>query len=302
MADLDWKRDGADWPHREASRFVEAAGFRWHVQRMGPTDAPVLLLVHGTGAASHSWRGLMPLLAKDYAVVAPDLPGHGFTQSPRAQRLSLPGMSADLGALLRKLEVAPQIVVGHSAGAAIAARMCVDALIDPRLLVSLNGAFLPYGGPAANFFSPLAKMLVMNPFVPGLFAWQASLRGAVERLIGNTGSQLDPVGLRLYGKLISNPTHVAAALRMMANWDLEPLLAALPHLKPLLVLVAAESDTAIPPAVARKVQEIQPRAIIERLPGLGHLAHEEQPQAVANLIARYAQISASMSNGSMTGM
>ncbi|WP_022723258.1 alpha/beta fold hydrolase BchO [Rhodopseudomonas sp. B29] len=289
MADLDWAKDGADWPHREASGFVQAAGFRWHVQRMGPAGAPMMLLIHGTGAASHSWRGLMPLLAEHYAVIAPDLPGHGFTQSPPAQRLSLPGMAADLGALLRVLKVEPAIVVGHSAGAAIAARMCVDGIIAPKLLVSLNGAFLPYGGPAANFFSPLAKMLVLNPFVPGLFAWQAGSRAAVERLIGNTGSKLDPVGTRLYGKLVSNPSHVAAALRMMANWELEPLLKLLPNLKPQLVLVAAEGDRAIPPSVAVRVKEIQPRAVIERLPGLGHLAHEERPQLVAALIQRYAE-------------
>jgi magnesium chelatase accessory protein len=289
MSELVWSRDGADWPHRESSRFVEAAGFRWHVQQMGPQDAPALLLIHGTGAASHSWRGLAPLLAKHYRVVAPDLPGHGFTQSPRAHRLSLPGMAADLAALVRVLGVSPQIVVGHSAGAAIAARMCLDGAIAPRLLVSLNGAFLPYGGPAANIFSPLAKMLVLNPFVPSLFAWQAGSKGAVERLIGNTGSAIDPTGLRLYGKLVGNSGHVAAALRMMANWDLEPLLQALPALKPKLVLVAADGDRAIPPSVARKVLEVQPKAVIERIPRLGHLAHEEQPELVAALIERFSR-------------
>jgi magnesium chelatase accessory protein len=289
MSELVWSRDGIDWPHREASRFVDAGGFRWHVQRMGPADAPAILLAHGTGAASHSWRGLAPLLARHYSVIAPDLPGHGFTQSPRAHRLSLPGMAADLAALLRVLQVKPAIAVGHSAGAAILTRMCLDGLIAPQLLVSLNGAFLPYGGPAANIFSPLAKMLVLNPFVPSLFAWQAGHRGAVERLIGNTGSTIDPAGIRLYGKLVGNSDHVAAALRMMANWDLEPLLRDLPRLKPLLVLVAADGDRAIPPSVARKVREIQPKAVIERVPGLGHLAHEERPQLIAELIQRYAE-------------
>ena len=116
-----WRRTG---PTGTASGFVEAAGIRWHVQRMG--QGPPLLLIHGTGAATHSWRGLLPLLAPHFSVIAPDLPGHGFTQSPPAHRLSLPGMAADIGVLLRKLEVRPEIVVGHSAGAAILARMCLD--------------------------------------------------------------------------------------------------------------------------------------------------------------------------------
>ena len=251
-------------------------------------EGPSLLLIHGTGAATHSWRGLLPLLAQHFSVVAPDLPGHGFTQSPPAHRLSLPGMAADLGALLRKLEVRPEVAVGHSAGAAILARMCLAGRMSPRLLVALNGAFMPFGGVATHLFSPLAKLLVLNPLVPRVFAWQASHAGAVERLIANTGSTIDQEGVALYRKLVRNPVHVAAALRMMANWKLEPLLHDLPRLAPALVLMTAANDRSISPTVAQQVREILPSAVIERLPGLGHLAHEEQPQLIAHLIEKYA--------------
>jgi len=290
VSGLVWSKDGADWPNREFSTLVEAAGIRWHVQRTG--EGPSLLLIHGTGAATHSWRGLLPLLAQHFSVVAPDLPGHGFTQSPPADRLSLPGMSADLGALLRKLEVRPEIAVGHSAGAAILARMCLAGRIAPRLLVALNGAFMPFGGVANHLFSPLAKLLVLNPLVPRVFAWQASHAGAVERLLANTGSTIDQEGVALYRKLVGNPGHVAAALRMMANWKLEPLLHDLPRLTPALVLVTAINDRSISPAAAQQVREILPHAVIERLPALGHLAHEEQPQSIAHLIEKYAHASA----------
>ncbi|NBQ74895.1 MAG: alpha/beta hydrolase, partial [Acetobacteraceae bacterium] len=56
-----WEKDGRDWPNRTASRFVEAGGLNWHVQLMG--QGPCLLLLHGTAAATHSWRDLAPLLA-----------------------------------------------------------------------------------------------------------------------------------------------------------------------------------------------------------------------------------------------
>ena len=286
MSDLVWSRDGADWPNREASRFVEAAGFRWHVQRMG--EGPPLLLIHGTGAATHSWRDLAPMLARHFAVTAMDLPGHGFTQSPPSHRLLLPGMAADIGELLKRLGIVPQIGVGHSAGAAILARMCLDGKIAPKLLVSLNGAFMPFGGVAHQLLSPLTQLLVMNPFLPRLFAWQASNAGSVERLIQNTGSTIDARGIALYGKLVRSPAHVAAALKMMANWRLQPLLHDLPRLRTTLLLVAAENDRSISPDVARQVCDIVAPAVIERLPGLGHLAHEEQPQRVADLIMRYA--------------
>lgn len=297
MTDLIWTTDGADWPHRMASSFVEAAGIRWHVQRMG--QGPRLLLIHGTGAATHSWRGLMPILGQRFAVIAPDLPGHGFTGSPSAHRLSLPGMASDVSDLLRALDLKPDIVVGHSAGAAILARMCLDGKIAPRLIVSLNGAFMPFGGIANHLFSPLAKLLVSNPLMPRVFAWQASQAGAVERLIANTGSTIDPLGVALYRKLVRSPAHVAAALRMMANWRLEPLLHDLPRLKPTLVLVAAANDRSISPVVAQQIREILPEALIERLPGLGHLAHEEQPETTARLIVTYAQPPAAEPSASM---
>jgi magnesium chelatase accessory protein len=287
MSGLVWSKDGADWPNRDASDFVEAAGLRWHVQRMG--EGPTLLLIHGTGAATHSWRGVLPLLAQSFSVVAPDLPGHGFTQLPPPDRLSLPGMASDLGALLRKLDVRPEISVGHSAGAAILARMCLDGRIAPRLLVALNGAFMPFGGIANHLFSPLAKLLVLNPLVPRAFAWQASNAGAVERLLANTGSTIDGPGIALYRKLVCDPAHVAAALRMMANWKLEPLLHELPRLATPLLLIAAANDRSISPDVARQVREILPHAIVERVPGLGHLAHEEAPQLIAQLVTKYAQ-------------
>jgi magnesium chelatase accessory protein len=295
MPDLVWSRDGSGWPNRNASTFVEAAGIRWHVQRMG--EGTSLLLIHGTGAATHSWRGLLPLLAQHFDVISPELPGHGFTQSPPSHRLSLPGMADDLGRLLAAIGVTPEVVVGHSAGAAILARMCLDGKIAPRLLVSLNGAFMPFGGAASQLLSPLAKLLVLNPVVPRVFAWQASTPNAVERLIANTGSSIDDRGVALYRKLVCSPAHVAAALRMMANWKLEPLLHDLPRLATTLVLVAAANDRSISPTVAKRVREILPQAVIERVPALGHLAHEEQPQLIADLILRYTRATTRRASG-----
>lgn len=287
MSGLVWNRDGADWPNRAASHFVEAAGLRWHVQRMG--EGAPLLLIHGTGAATHSWRDVMPLLAKHFTVIAPDLPGHGFTQVTAGDRLSLPGMAADLGGLLRKLDIKPQIAIGHSAGAAIAARMCLAGRMAPDMLVSLNGAFMPFGGAANHLFSPLAKLLVLNPLVPRVFAWQASHDGAVDRLIANTGSTIDARGVALYRKLVRNPIHVAAALRMMASWKLEPLLHDLPRLASQLVLITAANDRSVSPSVAQQVRDILPSSVIERMSGLGHLAHEEAPQRIVDLVMHYAR-------------
>lgn len=284
---LVWDDDGRCWPNRSASRFVIAGGLRWHVQVLG--SGPVVLLVHGTGAATHSWRDLAPLLAEHFTVVAPDLPGHGFTEAPPAHRLSLPAMAAALGELLLALGLAPALAVGHSAGAAILARMCLDDRIAPVALVSLNGALLPLHGMQGHLFSPIAKLLATTSLAARLFAWRARDPAVIARLIDNTGSALDPAGVELYARLARNPGHVAAALGMMAHWNLRPLERELSALTPPLVLVAADRDRMVTPGHALRVRRLVPGATVVRLSDLGHLAHEERPAEVAALVLRLAR-------------
>jgi len=186
-AGLAFAREGVDWPNREASAFVEAGSFSWHVQRMG--TGPGLLMLHGTGASTHSWEMLEPLLARRFQVVAPDLPGHGFTTAKKAPDLSLPGMARSVAALLTALEFQPEVVVGHSAGAAILARLCLDSTIAPKLLVSLNGAFLPFEGASRFLFPSMARLLFLNPLAPRLFAWSAD-NSSVASLLRGTGSKI----------------------------------------------------------------------------------------------------------------
>jgi magnesium chelatase accessory protein len=286
---LDWARDGADWPLRAHSRFVAASDLRWHVQVLGDSTPPraVALLLHGVGGASHSWRAVAPLLAERFTVLVPDLPGHGFTdQGPYAAR-TLPGMAAALGALCAALDAPPALLVGHSAGAAVAARMALDGRAAPAAIVAFNGAFLPFRGVAGALFPSMARLLALNPLTPPLMAGAA--RGpAVARLLGAIGARRDPVGERLYARLFRNPGHVSAALHMMAAWELGGLLDAMGRLRPRLTLVAGLADRAVDPAEADQVAARVPGAQVLRWPGLGHLAHEDDPQAAAKVCLQAA--------------
>lgn len=284
--DLSWNRDGRDWPNREASSFVRAAGLTWHVQRMG--SGPVLLLVHGMGATTHSWRDLAPLLARRFTIVAIDLPGHGFTSCPPIRRLSVDGMAGDLAGLLETLGVAPDLAVGHSAGAAILCRMTLDARIAPKGIVSLNGALQAFRGLTGHLFSPLAKLLAWSPVAARLLVATMSGRSSVERLLDETGSRIDERGVRLYHRVVQSPSHVAAALGMMANWRLEALERDLPRLAVPLLLVAGGNDRSVPPASAHRVRARVPTATVDERPRLGHLLHEERPEEAARIIEAFA--------------
>jgi magnesium chelatase accessory protein len=283
-AKLDWDRDGGDWPNRDASRFVSAAGIRWHVQEMG--DGPVLLLLHGTGASTHSWREVMPRLASRFRVIAPDLPGHGFTDALPPRRLTLPGMAAAIAGLLATLGAKPAMLVGHSAGAAIAIRMALDGLAKPAAIVSINGALFPFRSVAGPVFETVAKLLALNPVVPWLVATRARSGGSVDRLLRGTGSSIDDHGATLYRRLARSPSHVAGALGMMAGWDLNGLSDDLPRLDVPLLLIVGGDDAMVPPERAFEVRDRVRRSRVVYLRRLGHLAHEQAPAEIAALVER----------------
>ncbi|MFN3862742.1 MAG: alpha/beta fold hydrolase BchO [Erythrobacter sp.] len=293
MSGLDWNREGLIWPHREASRFVQVGKARWHVQRMGPPsnkNAPPLLLLHGTGASVHSWRGLMPLLARDYSVIALDLPRHAFTTGHDAYAMSLPAMAAEVAALLKALDIEPAAIIGHSAGSALALQLAL-AHGHSGPIVGLSAALRPFPGPLAQIYPAIAKALFVNPLVPRLFSGTIDWAGGTRRFLWNaTRSRIDPVGFACYRTLFKNARHAAGGLAMMANWDLPSLRARMGEVHNRVLLVHGSQDPAIPPDWAREAAGWLAQARLEVLPGLGHLAHEEAPdQAAAHIAAFLAE-------------
>jgi magnesium chelatase accessory protein len=230
----------------------------------------------------------MSELRGDCELLAIDLPGHGFTDLADGDGMSLPGMAARVGGLLHSLDYAPDLVVGHSAGAAVLARMCLDDLIAPDSLVSINGALLALPGLTGAFFSVSARMLAAIPAVPSWVSSVGGRRAFTRRLIHGTGSTLPGPDIECYRYLVGNPEHVAAALKMMANWNLESLQADLPALQLPVHLLACEEDRTVPCDHAARLCELLPRAQVTLLPGLGHLGHEEDPAAVARALRELA--------------
>ena len=282
---MDWNRHAAHWPHRGASRFVAHRPHRWHLQEMGA--GPVLLLLHGAGASTHSFRDLMPALADGFRVVAVDLPGQGFSQAGSRARLGIEGMAADLSAMLTAEGIAPAALVGHSAGGALALRLAEVLPEPPRGLVGLNAALGKFRGMAGWLFPLMARALAVNPLTAQLFARTASTETSVRALIRSTGSRLDDRGLALYRALLADPAHVDGTLAMMAQWDLDPLLAGLERVRPPLLLLTGARDGAVPAATSQRAAARIPGAEWQDDPAHGHLLHEEAPEATAARIAPF---------------
>lgn len=276
----DWETDGADWPNRAASRFVEAGGVRWHVQLCGA--GPAVLLLHGSGASTHSWERLIPALSRRFTVVAPDLPGHAFSSAPPAARMSMPAVAESVAALLRALGLRPALAVGHSAGAAIAVRMTIDGLISPLAIVGLNPA-LAAMDPPGGVLRPLVTAIACSGVTARLVA-RFAIAAAVGVTLESTGSRLDPRAIELYRRLASSPAHVNGVMTMFSQWEVEPLVRDFARLRVPTTLVFGEGDRWIVRDEVERAAAAIPDVRFAAVPGTGHLSHEERPDAVLRII------------------
>ncbi|MEO0698730.1 MAG: alpha/beta fold hydrolase BchO [Pseudomonadota bacterium] len=278
---MDWARDHSDWPLADRSRTIDVKPHKWHVQEMG--EGPTALLLHGAGGSTHSWAGLLPVLAQNYHAVAVDLPGQGFTRAGTKLRLGLPKMSADLNALLDDQGWQPELIIGHSAGGALALHLA-ESLDHPARVIGINAALEPFEGPAAWLFPMMAKMLAINPFTSVAFTAGGSAMARARGLIRTTGSNIPDESLRCYAKLFSDRGHVDSTLQMMAQWDVEKFAARIKRVETPILLIAGSNDLTVSPDVSRRTAAAMINATFVELERLGHLAHEEDPDLVAQTI------------------
>ncbi len=281
---LEWREWRDDWPLARHSQFIEAGGLRWHVQQMG--QGPVMLLLHGTGASTHTWRDLMPRWAAHFKVISLDLPGHAFSPTNEPEVMHLQGMAQAVQALMTSLRLQPQVIVGHSAGAAVGAEMVLKSTqtVKPGL-VGLNPAWLPMPGFAGWVFAPAAKLVALNPTSAWLMAKQAGSGHWVERILLGTGSHLPAQGVSYYKRLLSQPVHVRGVLRMMVRWELEPWSAQLDQLRSPVLMLCGAQDRTISPELTFDMSKRLLQAERVLMPGLGHLAHEEAPAETAQQVS-----------------
>ena len=285
---LNWDREGRIWPHRDVSEFLRIGTAKWHLQRMGTSGGPRILLLHGTGASVHSWRGVMPALCDQFDLLACDLPRHAFTQGHLPEDTSLVRMARAIRQLLDETAFKPDMIVGHSAGAALALQIALDHEYRGPI-IGLNSALRPFPGLAAQVFPAIAKVLFVNPFVPRIFSAAASFGGEADRfLYKSTNSRIDREGLDCYSTLLKNSRHTKGALAMMANWDLPTLRTRMKDISNPVLLVHSTDDAAIPLDWAREAHSWLPTSRLEVIDGLGHLAHEEQPEHAVRFIKEFA--------------
>lgn len=127
--------------HAVHYRHAQADGLRFFYREAGAPQAPVLLLLHGFPTSSHQFRNVIPQLAAHFRVIAPDLPGFGFTEVPaeRGYRYTFDNLAKSLEAFVDELGLTRYAMYFFDYGAPTGLRLAVAHPERVTGLVSQNG-------------------------------------------------------------------------------------------------------------------------------------------------------------------
>jgi pimeloyl-ACP methyl ester carboxylesterase len=127
--------------YRTHTHRVEADGVNVFYREAGPKDAPVVLLLHGFPTSSFQFRELMPRLAGQYRVIAPDLPGFGFTEVPatRGYQYTFEALAKTIAAFTDALQLERYALYVFDYGAPTGFRLAMARPERVSAIVSQNG-------------------------------------------------------------------------------------------------------------------------------------------------------------------
>jgi pimeloyl-ACP methyl ester carboxylesterase len=247
----------------------------------------VLLLIHGMGGSSSSWRELLPLLAKKYRVIAPDLLGHGLSDKPRGD-YSTGAFAVLLRDLLDGLGIPTATIVGHSLGGGIAMQFAHQHRdYCQRLILISSGGLGADVGNLLRVLSLPGSELLLNLLAsrPVLHATDAlrirlSLDGKVSRFSETMRAQSwmkdgdsRRAFLRTLRSVVDHRGQAVCALsRLHYNAELPAL------------IITGEQDRVIPVAHAQAAHAALPNSRLHVLPDVWHHPQVERPDTVMALI------------------
>lgn len=270
---------------------IEHKSIEIHGERLAYYDegqGEVLLLIHGMAGSSQTWREILPRLAKNYRVIAPDLLGHGQSAKPRTD-YSLGAFAVGLRDLLDELEVDSATIVGQSLGGGIAMQFLYQHPdYCQRLILISSGGLGQDVGLILRLLSAPGAELVMPVIAPrfvlragdSVKSWLSSmgLRSPRGAEIWSAYSSFSDAATRdsflrtLRSVVDYRGQSVSALNRLQLREDL-PTLA-----------IWGEDDAIIPVDHAYAALEMRPDCRLEVLPGVGHFAQVEAPAQVVDLI------------------
>ncbi len=245
------------------------------VQDSGPRDAPAILLLHGFGASLQAWDDWAPALEKNLRVLRIDIPGFGLSGPAVNQDYSDAADVARVIALLDQLGVQQVIIAGHSMGGRIAWNLAAAHPERVSKLVLLSPDGFPDPNAKSDKTYEVPALLGLLPY--SLPQWALRVGGVAPAFADD--SQLTPQMMQRYHDMMLAPGVRTALLERMRQTRNSNPVVRLQSIKIPTLLLWGEKDAFIPLSNAQDYLKAMPQARLVTLPGVGHVLHEEAPQA-----------------------
>lgn len=261
---------------------------RVHVEEAGA--GPPLLLLHGLGASTYTWRHVARGLAPRNRVIALDLRGFGRSDKPFDQHYAPADHAAVVRAFIEARNLSRITLVGHSYGGMLALKLALDRRLAPhriaRLVVMSAPAFPQPFSAGVRF---LRKPVL--PYVALLVA--PELTTAVSFMMEQVGfDRLTDRDISIYAGPLSEPGGAHALIETASRIvpaNLNGLIARYPTMtKPTLVLWCGQ-DSVVPLRTGQRLAATLPRARLAVLDGCDHVLSEQVPEAVSAEIRRFVE-------------
>ncbi len=272
---------------------VDLNGVQLHVRDSGPRDAPAIVLLHGLGSSLHSWDGWAQALESRYRVIRLDLPGSGLSPPDPAGDYTDARVVGLLKALLERLGVERAYFAGNSIGGRIAWSFAAahTGHVAGLVLVSPDG----FASPGFEYGVAPKVPLMMQAMRFVLPKWM--LRANVEIAYADKKALTDAAMDRYYDLMLA-PGNRAALLARMEQTVLAPPETRLRSIKAPVLLLWGEKDAMIPIANAEDYLRNLADAKLVRLPALGHVPQEENPDTSVAPVLKFLDHLNRSGNGS----
>jgi pimeloyl-ACP methyl ester carboxylesterase len=269
--------------------FVQAGDTRMYYQKAGTGDVPIVL-VHGFGASSFSWReNLNPIADAGFTVYAPDMRGFGLSDKGWDKSMSQDAQADRLKAFMDAQGIDRAVLAGNSMGGGIVTNFALRypdrlrglALVDPAIYGSGNNG--------------LASTLVS---LPGIQRWGQQLvrliladndrNASTIKSAWFDGSKVTPDVLSGYRRALQTPNWDISLLALMRDGMSNNLGPRLKELKVPTLIVWGEHDTWISPTNAPKLNQDIAGSELAIIKNAGHVPHEEKPAEFNQLLIEFA--------------
>ncbi|MHA7124065.1 alpha/beta fold hydrolase [Achromobacter xylosoxidans] len=275
-------------------RFEQVGDVKVFYREAGPRDAPIVLLLHGYAASSFMYRNLIPLLADGYRVIAPDLPGFGFTEAPARGQYdyTFDQLAKTIGQFTRQLGLDRYAMQVFDYGAPVGWRLAAEHPARISAIISQNGNAYEEG--LGTGWAPIQKYWkdpsqanrdALREFAtPASIRWQY-LEGVPDQTL------VAPDAIALEGHLVSRPGNADVQLDLLLDYasnvpKYPEFQAYFRKHQPPLLAVWGKNDPFFLPAGAEAWKRDIPGADV-RFYDTGHLALETHGAEIGAVIRRF---------------